>query len=228
MERQDEKVLVGEAAVIQFVRDGMTVGLGTGSTAYYVIKKMGEMIKEGMKLKGVATSKATEKLASECGIQLIDINEVQQLDIAIDGADEIDDNFFAIKGGGGALLREKIIASAAKTFIVVADGSKKVQSLGKFPLPIEVVPFGYKQTEKAIQEFGCKTEIRQKDGKLFVTDNGNYIIDCSFPTIQNPTQLHQDLNNIVGVVENGLFINMVDVLISINEHDRISVEHMKR
>ncbi|PAD83139.1 ribose 5-phosphate isomerase A [Niallia circulans] len=228
MERQDEKVLVGEAAVIQFVKDGMTVGLGTGSTAYYVIKKMGEMIKKGAELKGVATSKATEKLASECGIQLIDINEVEQLDIAIDGADEIDDNFFAIKGGGGALLREKIIASAAKTFIVVADGSKKVQSLGKFPLPIEVVPFGYKHTEKAIRKFGCKTAIRQKDGKLFVTDNGNYIIDCSFPTIQNPTQLHQDLNNIVGVVENGLFINMVDVLISINEQDQISVEHKNR
>ncbi|AYV67818.1 ribose 5-phosphate isomerase A [Niallia circulans] len=228
MERQDEKVLVGEAAVIQFVKDGMTVGLGTGSTAYYVIKKMGEMIKKGVELKGVATSKATEKLASECGIQLIDINEVEQLDIAIDGADEIDDNFFAIKGGGGALLREKIIASAAKTFIVVADGSKKVQSLGKFPLPIEVVPFGYKHTEKAIRKFGCKTAIRQKDGKLFVTDNGNYIIDCSFPTIQNPTQLHQDLNNIVGVVENGLFINMVDVLISINEQDQISVEHKNR
>ncbi|CAM5419239.1 MULTISPECIES: ribose-5-phosphate isomerase RpiA [Niallia] len=228
MERQDEKVLVGEAAVIQFVKDGMTVGLGTGSTAYYVIKKMGEMIKKGVELKGVATSKATEKLASECGIQLIDINEVEQLDIAIDGADEIDDNFFAIKGGGGALLREKIIASAAKTFIVVADGSKKVRSLGKFPLPIEVVPFGYKHTEKAIRKFGCKTAIRQKDGKLFVTDNGNYIIDCSFPTIQNPTQLHQDLNNIVGVVENGLFINMVDVLISINEQDQISVEHKNR
>lgn len=228
MERQDEKVLVGEAAVIQFVKDGMTVGLGTGSTAYYVIKKMGEMIKKGVELKGVATSKATEKLASECGIQLIDINEVEQLDIAIDGADEIDDNFFAIKGGGGALLREKIIASAAKTFIVVADGSKKVRSLGKFPLPIEVVPFGYKHTEKAIRKFGCKTAIRQKDGKLFVTDNGNYIIDCSFPTIQNPTQLHQDLNNIVGVVENGLFINMVDVLISINKQDQISVEHKNR
>lgn len=228
MERQDEKVLVGEAAVIQFVKDGMTVGLGTGSTAYYVIKKMGEMIKKGVELKGVATSKATEKLASECGIQLIDINEVEQLDIAIDGADEIDDNFFAIKGGGGALLREKIIASAAKTFIVVADGSKKVRSLGKFPLPIEVVPFGYKHTEKVIRKFGCKTAIRQKDGKLFVTDNGNYIIDCSFPTIQNPTQLHQDLNNIVGVVENGLFINMVDVLISINEQDQISVEHKNR
>jgi ribose 5-phosphate isomerase A len=228
MERQDEKVIVGEAAVVQFVKDGMTVGLGTGTTAYYVIKKMGEMIKEGMELKGVATSKATEKLASECGIQLVDINEVEQLDIAIDGADEIDDNFFAIKGGGGALLREKIIANAAKTFIVVADGSKKVQSLGKFPLPIEVVPFGCEHTEKAIQKFGCKTAIRQKDGELFVTDNGNYIIDCSFPTIQNPTQLHQDLNNIVGVVENGLFINMVDVLISINEQDQISVEHKNR
>lgn len=227
MDRQNEKALVGEAAATQFVKDGMTIGLGTGSTAYYVIKKMGEMIKAGMKLKGVATSKATEKLAIECGIQLIDINEVEELDLAIDGADEIDANFYATKGGGGALLREKIIANAAKTFIVVADGSKKVQSLGKFPLPIEVVPFGYKQTERAIRKFGCKTEIREKDGEIFVTDNGNYIVDCSFSSIQNPTQLHQDLNNIVGVVENGLFIDMVDVLISIKEHKEISVEYVQ-
>lgn len=224
MDRQDEKALVGEAAVIQYVKDGMTVGLGTGSTAYYVIKKMGEMIEEGMKLTGVATSKATEKLASEYGIQLIDINEVDQLDIAIDGADEIDGNFFAIKGGGGALLREKIIASAAKTFIVVADGSKKVQSLGHFPLPVEVVPFGYKQTERSIRKLGCKTELRMREEEIYVTDNGNYIVDCSFPSIQNPSQLHQALNSIVGVVENGLFIHMVDVLISVNEQNEISVD----
>ncbi|WP_312092877.1 ribose-5-phosphate isomerase RpiA [Niallia sp.] len=228
MDRLDEKALVGETAAIQYVKDGMTVGLGTGSTAYYVIKKMGEMIKEGMELKGVATSKATEKLAREYGIQLVDINEVEELDVAIDGADEIDANFFAIKGGGGALLREKIIASAAKTFVVVADGSKKVQSLGQFPLPVEVVPFGYKQTERAIRKLGCKTEMRFKDDKLYVTDNGNYIVDCSFPSIQNPSQLHETLNNIVGVVENGLFIHMVDVLISVDKQHEISVDIAKR
>jgi len=227
MDRQAEKALVGETAAIQYVKDGMTVGLGTGSTAFYVIKTMGEMIKAGMNLKGVATSKATEKLASEYGIQLVDINEVEELDIAIDGADEIDANFFAIKGGGGALLREKIIASAAKTFIVVADGSKKVQTLGHFPLPVEVVPFGYKQTEIAIQKLGCKTELRMKDEEIYHTDNGNYIIDCSFSSIQNPKQLHQTLNNIVGVVENGLFIHMVDVLISVNKQDEIIVDIAK-
>ncbi|MCF2648939.1 ribose-5-phosphate isomerase RpiA [Niallia circulans] len=227
MDRQAEKALVGETAAIEYVKDGMTVGLGTGSTAFYVIKTMGEMIKAGMNLKGVATSKATEKLASEYGIQLVDINEVEELDIAIDGADEIDANFFAIKGGGGALLREKIIASAAKTFIVVADGSKKVQTLGHFPLPVEVVPFGYKQTEKAIQKLGCKTELRMKDEEIYLTDNGNYIIDCSFSSIQNPKQLHQTLNNIVGVVENGLFIHMVDVLISVNKQDEIIVDIAK-
>ena len=213
----NEKAAVGEKAAVDYVKDGMVVGLGTGSTVYYTILKIGEMIKQGMKVQGVATSVQTEKLAEEQGIPLLTLDEVDSIDVAIDGADEIDHYFYAIKGGGGALLREKIIAKASNKFIVVADSKKVVQKLGSFPLPVEVVPFGLRKTESYIQRFGCQTVLRMKGDTPYVTDNGNYIIDCTFDVIADPKQLEKDLNNITGVVENGLFIDMVKDVITINE-----------
>jgi len=213
----NEKAAVGEKAAVDYVKDGMVVGLGTGSTVYYTILKIGEMIKQGMKVQGVATSVQTEKLAEEQGIPLLTLDEVDSIDVAIDGADEIDHHFYAIKGGGGALLREKIIAKASNKFIVVADSKKVVQKLGSFPLPVEVVPFGVRKTESYIQRFGCQTVLRMKGDTPYVTDNGNYIIDCTFDVIADPKQLEKDLNNITGVVENGLFIDMVKDVITINE-----------
>ncbi|MED3963889.1 ribose-5-phosphate isomerase RpiA [Niallia taxi] len=213
----NEKAAVGEKAAVDYVKDGMVVGLGTGSTVYYTILKIGEMIKQGMKVQGVATSVQTEKLAEEQGIPLLTLDEVESIDVAIDGADEINHYFYAIKGGGGALLREKIIAKASNKFIVVADSKKVVQKLGSFPLPVEVVPFGVRKTESYIQRFGCQTVLRMKGDTPYVTDNGNYIIDCTFDVIADPKQLEKDLNNITGVVENGLFIDMVKDVITINE-----------
>ncbi|MCM3217643.1 ribose-5-phosphate isomerase RpiA [Niallia taxi] len=212
----NEKAAVGEKAAVDYVKDGMVVGLGTGSTVYYTIVKIGEMIKEGMKVQGVATSVQTEKLAEEQGIPLLTLDKVESIDVAIDGADEIDHHFYAIKGGGGALLREKIIARASNKFVVVADSKKVVQKLGSFPLPVEVVPFGVRKTESYIQRFGCQTVLRMKGDTPYITDNGNYIIDCTFDVIANPKQLEKDLNNITGVVENGLFIDMVKDVITIN------------
>jgi len=220
---ENEKALVGEKAAETFVKDGMTVGLGTGSTVYYAILKIGKMVRKGISVQGVATSKGTEELAKQQGITLLNIDDIEKIDVAIDGADEIDRNFFAIKGGGGALFREKVIANAADQFIVVADSSKVVDTLGSFPLPVEVVPFGAKVTERSLQKLGCTTNIRKKDNEIYVTDNGNYIIDCSFKTILDPEQLEKDLNKIVGVVENGLFLHMVNHVVTITNENEITI-----
>lgn len=219
----NEKAAVGEQAAKEYIKDGMIVGLGTGSTVYYTIVKIAEMIRNGLTISGVATSVQTEKLAKSLGIPLLDLNMVEKIDIAIDGADEIDPQFYAIKGGGGALLREKLIAKHADQFIVVVDSKKMVKKLGSFPLPVEVVPFGAKLTEKTIQQFGCKTVIRKKEGKPFVTDNGNYIIDCYFSSINQPKELAEALNCVPGVVENGLFIDMVHHVITVNEDKKVII-----
>lgn len=217
MKAMNEKAAVGEKAAVDYVKDGMVVGLGTGSTVYYTILKIGEMVRKGLKITGVATSVQTEKLAKEQGIPLLSLDEVKTIDVAIDGADEINHYFHAIKGGGGALLREKIIAKASKQFVVVADSKKVVQSLGEFPLPVEIVPFGASKTEGYIQSFGCQTALRMQGDSPYVTDNGNYIIDCRFGEIKDPEQLEKELNNITGVVENGLFVDMVKHVITIGE-----------
>ena len=181
----NEKKEVGEKAV-DFVREGMVVGLGTGTTVFYTISKLGKLVQQGFSIKGIPSSKQTEKLALELGIPLVSFNEIDHIDLAIDGADEVNCDLDLIKGGGGALLREKIIAAAAKTFIVVADSDKNVETLGNFPLPIEVVPYGYEMTVKHIRELGGSLKLRQKDGTHFLTDNGNYIIDSSFQEITHP------------------------------------------
>lgn len=215
MEKMDfnpNKVAVGEKAA-EFVKDGMVIGLGSGSTFYWTLKKLGEMVEGGLKIKGIPSSKRTEGWAKEMNVPLTDFSEVETLDLAIDGADEIDPNFQLTKGGGGSLVREKIVDMNAKKLIIIADESKLVPELGKFPLPVEVLPFGWEVTARRIAELGAKPVLRERDGSVFVSNNGNYILDCDFGSIPDPEGLHQQLKALVGVVETGLFINMVDTVI---------------
>ncbi|QOR67790.1 ribose-5-phosphate isomerase RpiA [Cytobacillus suaedae] len=211
-ENQDQKKLVGERAA-EYVQDGMTVGLGSGSTVYWTLKKLGEMIQQGMKVRGIPSSKRTEGWANEFGIPLIDFKDVDYLDIAIDGADEVDTNLNLSKGGGGSLLREKLVDDYARKLIIVVDQSKMVNQLGRFPLPVEIVPFGWEVTAERIAKLGCVPKLRMNDHEIFVTNNGNYIVDCQFNTISDPGALHNQLKLLLGVVETGLFVNMTDIVI---------------
>ncbi|MFS0727662.1 ribose-5-phosphate isomerase RpiA [Paenibacillus sp. 1P07SE] len=203
----DAKRIAAEQAV-NYIHDGMIVGLGTGSTAYWAIQKLGSRVQEGLRIKAIATSVQSEDLAKTLGIPFIPFSEINEIDITIDGADEVDPNFNLIKGGGGALLREKIVAAASKQLIIVVDKSKLVNRLGAFPLPIEIVTFGYDLTIRKLQLLKCEPKLRMIKNKIFVTDNGNYIVDCLFHEIENPEELHNKLNLIPGVVDNGLFVNM--------------------
>lgn len=205
---QREKELAGRAAA-QLVHDGDVVGLGTGSTAYFTVLALGERVKAGLRIIGIATSQATADLARAVGIPLSTLNEHPSIDIDIDGADEIDRKLRLIKGGGGALLREKVIAAASRRFVVVADSSKLVPTLGKFPLPVEVISFARTPVEKKIASLGAEVKWRTRsDGSLYVTDNGNPILDCSFGKIEDPPALARTLSDIPGVVEHGLFIGL--------------------
>ena len=202
-----QKRIAGEKAA-EYIKDGMILGLGTGSTAYYMIKKVGELVENGMNLKAVATSQSTENLAKKLNIPLVHINEIERIDLCIDGVDEIDKDFNAIKGGGGALFREKIVATLANKVIWIMDESKLVDSIGKFPLPIEVLPYGYTQVIKKLKEYSFNPTIRMKDENIFITDNGNYIIDLHIRKPMNITDVYNKVNGITGVLEIGLFINM--------------------
>jgi ribose 5-phosphate isomerase A len=205
----DIKKIVGEHAS-KMVQTGMVVGLGTGSTAYWFIKALGDRIKnESLVFTGVPTSKSTANLCTELGIPLLTLNEVVSIDIDIDGADEIDPHFNLIKGGGGALLQEKMVAAASKQFIVIGDNHKLVKKLGTFPLPVEVVQDGWKQVQRMIDTtYQVHSILRLNAGAPFITDHGHYILDCYFKQITEPDQLCIQLNNVPGVVENGLFIKM--------------------
>ncbi|HEX8531616.1 MAG TPA: ribose-5-phosphate isomerase RpiA [Cytophagales bacterium] len=198
---------------VEFVQEGMVVGLGTGSTAYWVIQRLGQRVKEGLRIRAIATSLRSETLARELAIPIISFADVQAIDLAIDGADEVDPANHLVKGGGGSLVREKIVAAASRTFIVVVDESKLVPQLGAFPLPVEVVPFGWEATAHACAALGCTPTLRMAETQPFVSDNGNYILDCAFGTIAEPEALAARLNAIPGVVENGLFLGMVDTLV---------------
>ncbi len=207
------KQLAAEKAV-SFLEDGMTIGLGTGSTAYWAIEKIGERVRnENWKIKAIATSIRSEEHARSLGIPIFDFNVIQSIDVTIDGADEVDPKLQLIKGGGGALLREKIVASNSKQMIVVADESKWVKILGKFPLPVEVVQFGWIRTFEKLQSLGCEANRRMHGKDPYLTDNGNFIIDCAFTEIKNPPVLHEAVNAITGVVDNGLFIHMASQLV---------------
>ncbi len=210
------KKIVAEKAVDTFVKDGMNVGLGTGSTAYFAIKRIGELVAEGYDLTCVATSLNSETIARDVGVKVVDIDEVDKLDVTIDGADEVDPKMQLVKGLGGALLREKIVAAATVREVIVVDDSKLVEKLGtKAPLPVEVLRFGHQHTAFALKRQGCEPVLRMKDGAPFVTDGGNYIYDCRFPEgIDNPFFLESRIDVIPGVVENGLFLNTAfDVLV---------------
>ncbi|MBC2172033.1 ribose-5-phosphate isomerase RpiA [Listeria booriae] len=209
----NSKQIAGEKAC-EFIEDGMVVGLGTGSTAYYMIQKLGNRVAEGLQVTGVVTSKATEKLAKERNIPLMDLNDVGEIDLTIDGADEVDGSYRGIKGGGGALLFEKLVAHASKKSIWVVGEDKVVETLGAFPLPVEVVPFGYKQVERQLEERGYKPELRHfEDGSIYLTDSQNYILDLHIQAIENPEELNDWLNSLPGVVENGLFLNYASSIV---------------
>ena len=216
------KKAAGEKAA-SLVQPGMLVGLGTGSTAYWAIERLGAMVKEGLHIQAVATSIASEKQARELGIPITSFSEIQQLDIDIDGADEISEDLQLIKGGGGSLLREKIVALASRRRVIVADERKYVKTLGKFPLPLEIVPFGWELVFKTLQSLKGVPTLRTRDDKPYITDNSNYIIDCAFGTIPNPEQLHQQLKAIPGIVETGLFINLKPTVIIAYENGDVKV-----
>ncbi|MBP1651821.1 MAG: ribose 5-phosphate isomerase [Bacteroidetes bacterium] len=206
------KKAAGEKAAA-LVQPGMLVGLGTGSTAYWAIEKIGQMVKEGLNIQAVATSIASEKQAIKLGIPITSFSEIQTLDLDIDGADEISEEGQLIKGGGGSLLREKIVALASRRRVIVGDERKFVKTLGKFPLPIEVVPFGWELVFKTLQALQGNPSLRTKDDQPYITDNSNYIIDCSFGVIREPELLHQQLKALTGVVETGLFLNLKPTVI---------------
>jgi ribose 5-phosphate isomerase A len=204
---------------LKFVKPGMNIGLGTGSTANHFIEALAAKVKDGLDVKGVATSKASEELAEKLGIPLTKLHANPYLDLTVDGADEFDPEFRLIKGGGGALLREKIVASSSRFMVVVADQSKQVKKLGTFPLPVEVVQFGHRATawkmERAFKflKLEAKMVHRIKDGKPFVTDSGNFIFDCMLDAIPEPERLETLLKSIPGVVETGLFIGICGIIL---------------
>src|ERR1019366_1791 len=203
-----EKERAGRAAA-ELVRDGDIVGLGTGSTAYFTVLALGERVKTGLKMVGIPTSNATAELARAVGIPLATLDQHPVIDIDIDGADEIDPKLNLIKGGGGALLCEKVIATASKKMVVIADSGKMVPVLGKFPLPVEIVSFARTVVEKKIASLGATTKLRTRsDGSPYHTDNGNQILACSFGKIEDPPALARILRDIPGVVEHGLFIGL--------------------
>lgn len=215
----------------EYVEEGMVIGLGTGSTAKYAVERVGERVeKENLDIRCIPTSENTKKLAKDVGIPLVSLDDVERIDLTIDGADEVGPDNNLIKGGGGALLREKMVAYNTDTYIVIVDPSKMVKKLGKdFDLPIEVVPLWTKTTSRAIERLGCETELRSEDGSPYKTDNDNYILDCDFGHIKDQKELSERLNSIPGVIENGLFIDIADKIIIGKEKgfDEISVDRIE-
>jgi ribose 5-phosphate isomerase A len=223
--REEAKKRAAERAV-EFVEDGQVVGLGTGSTTKFAIEKIGERVREGLKLRGVPTSQGSDRLAKQLGIQIVDLNDVERINITIDGADEIDPNFHMIKGGGGALTREKLVALSSNLVVIVVDDPKLVSTLGETrALPVEVLPFAWRMTSRLIEQLGCRAVLRSSDGATFVTDNSNYILDCEFGPIADPVSLEKAIKLLPGVVECGLFINIANVVVIAFEE---SVEVRKR
>ena len=202
-------------AACDFVKDGMKLGLGTGSTVRYTVLELGRRMKqEGLEIVGVPTSESTRELAENLDIPLIPLAEAGMLDLVIDGADEFDPDYNLIKGGGGALTREKIVAQSSNGMVVVADDSKQVETLGSFDLPIEVLPFEWKRTVDRVAEICSGPVVRRGGDKPFISDNGGYILDCSFgSTITNPSELESALLDIAGVVEVGLFVGICDAVV---------------
>ena len=206
------KEVVGKEAV-KYVEDGMIVGLGTGSTVFYFVHALADRVKEGLNIQMVSTSIQTVELAKSLGLNIKELEEIDHIDLAVDGVDEIDKNFNAIKGGGAALFREKMVADIAKEVIWIYDESKDVEKLGKFNLPVEILPLGYSHTVRKLTEAGLNPVIRKKDGEILITDNHNYIADLHLGYGFDIEEVKEKLANIVGVVEHGLFLNMCKLCI---------------
>jgi ribose 5-phosphate isomerase A len=201
-------------ASLGFVKDGQVLGLGTGTTAAHFIELLGEQVKHGLRVRGIPTSDRSREQATRLGIPLTTLDECQQIDVTVDGADEVDPELRLIKGGGGALLREKIVASASKQLVIVVDATKRVPVLGTFPLPVEVIKFAQALVAKKIQALGAAVELRRESGgKQFLTDENNHILDCRFGQIQDVDGLARELSDMPGIVEHGLFIGMASVVL---------------
>ncbi|MGC1648987.1 MAG: ribose-5-phosphate isomerase RpiA, partial [Candidatus Sulfotelmatobacter sp.] len=210
----DQEKEAAARASLRFVGDGQVVGLGTGSTAAYFIKLLGEKVRNGMRVRGIPTSDRSRELAESLGIPLTTLDECQEIAVTVDGADEVDPQLRLIKGGGGAMLREKIVASATKQLVIVADATKQVPVLGKFPLPVEVIKFAQALVAKRITALGAQVSLRKNaDGTPFVTDEKNHILDCRFGQIADADTLARQLSEMPGVVEHGLFIGMASVVL---------------
>lgn len=219
MNPQDAQKRAAAMAAVKLVEDGMTLGLGTGSTAAWFVTLLGERVQQGLRVRGVPTSEATAKQARACGIEVISLDQVgfgqgRGIDLCVDGVDEVDGQKRAIKGGGGALLREKIVAAASTRVVYIADASKRVETLGAFSLPVEVIPFAAAFVQSRIAALGCEPVLRCTDiGTTFRTDESNVILDCPFGRIEDPESLAAELSLIPGVVEHGLFLGMIDEML---------------
>jgi len=210
----DQEKEAAARASLRFVKDGQVVGLGSGSTAAYFIQLLGEQVKNGLRIRGIPTSEHSREQAASLGIPLTTLDEYQQIDVTVDGADEVDPQLRMIKGGGGALLREKIVASVTKQLVIVVDATKRVPVLGKFPLPVEVIKFAQAVVKKKIEALGAAVGLRLgADGKPFLTDENNHILDCRFGQIPDAEGLARRLSDMPGVVEHGLFIGMASLVL---------------
>ena len=214
----DQEKEAAARASLRFVEDGQVVGLGTGSTAAHFIQLLGERVKQGLRVRGIPTSVRSDALAKGLGIPLTTFDECQEIAVTVDGADEVDPKLRLIKGGGGALLREKIVASATRKLVIVVDASKRVTTLGKFPLPVEIIKFSQALVTKKIAALGADVRLRKNDdGKPYLTDENNYILDCHFGKIADVDGLARELSDMPGVVEHGLFIGMANIVLVAGE-----------
>jgi ribose 5-phosphate isomerase A len=215
---QDEAKRMAATRALEFVEDGMALGLGTGTTAAIFIQELGERVKQGLRVRGIATSDASHQLAESLSIPMTTFDDCPILDLAIDGADEVGPELALIKGGGGALLREKIVASAARRFLVVADSSKLVNTLGRFPLPVEVIQMALPIVSRKLEELGFSPALRHHpDGAVYITDENNVILDCACLSITDPAKTAAQIRAVVGVVEHGLFLNMASIALIAGE-----------
>jgi ribose 5-phosphate isomerase A len=225
----DQEKEAAARASLRFVKDGQVVGLGTGSTAAYFIQLLGEQVRNGLRIRGIPSSDRSREQAAGLGIPLTTLDECQEIDVTVDGADEVDPQLRLIKGGGGALLREKIVASATKQLVIVADATKRVPVLGRFPLPVEVIKFAQAVVAKKIRALGAEVELRRgTDGNPYLTDENNHILDCRFGKIPDADRLAWHLSDMPGVVEHGLFIGMASVVLVANGSEIVELRAQKK
>lgn len=227
LSQDDIKQKLGTFAA-NYIEQDMFIGLGTGTTVYYLLKELGKRKQQGLHFTAVCTSLQTQKILEEHNLKYVSIDDVDELEFTIDGADEVDVNGNLIKGGGGALLQEKIVASASKKLIIIIDEKKDVETLGKFPLPVEVITFGWKHVQqKIINKYGIEVKLREKNNSTFITDHKHYILDCYFDQIKNPEQLNTEIHLMPGVVETGLFIKMASTVITGFANGEIKTKNFK-